>query len=114
MQLLVQHTPSVEIASHHLTVAIRDACILIKLLFRTRVALATGSYQRLVLDVHVRHGEVVLWGFSACGKGITSQRHVGSAYMWPLLGLPWLAGMSAVSEQAPPGYLLGDYQAPSF
>lgn len=29
--------------------------------------------------------------------------------MWPLPGLPWLAGMNAVSEQAPLGY--SDYQA---
>lgn len=47
---------------------LREACIPIKLLCRTRVALTTESYQGLVFDMHVRHGEVVLWGFSGCGK----------------------------------------------
>lgn len=61
--------------------------------------------------MHVRHGEVVSWGFSGCEKGITSQRSIVNAYVQPLPGLPWLAGMSAVSEQAPPGSLLGDCQA---
>lgn len=52
------------VSSPHL----REACVLIKLLCRTRVALTIGSYQGLVFDVHVRHGEVVLWDFSGCGK----------------------------------------------
>lgn len=61
--------------------------------------------------MHVRHGEVASWGFSGCEKGITSQRSIVNASVQPLPGPPWLAGMSAVSEQAPPGSLLGDCQA---